>query len=648
MKKLTFSVVSCQLLLGFYQCYAIDLPAVHPNLIEENGHLVFVDKQEKYSVRPVDTKYTIEQLVGNPIGTDSGLQFNFGHLNGRLYYGFIKQGDGRYPQPVFYKLFSPIINGQTSIDILGYLGGKYDMIGWEESGRGTLGYRVVTQEGAMLYDGKIAFTGKSPFEVNLASIVEGPFINLAEEGTFHETVRVSFETLNETTATVVVHETIDKTTVHSFTDDDTPATHHEITLFALRPDTVYSYTVKTSRQNQFYTESYSFKTAPLPGSRKPFSFAYASDSREAQGGGERNMAGTNSYIMKKIAALVSFKKAVFMQFTGDMINGYSDSVELTKVEYRNWKRVIEPFAHYSPIVAGIGNHEAVTHKFKKPVGWNIAIDRFPYDTDSAEAVFASQFVNPINGPDSEDGTPYDPNPNQQDFPSYQENVFYYIYDNVAMIVLNSDYWYAPSLEIFPEICGNLHGYMMDKQLAWLEATLATLDANNNIDFVFVTHHTPAFPNGGHVESDMWYGGNNTLRAVVKHSADGDNLIERGIIEQRDHYLKMIMKSQKVIAFLTGDEHNFNVLKIDKRANIYPHGWDKEDIRQSPHFRQMYQVNNGAGGAPYYAQEETPWRSHVQSFTTQNAVVFFHVHGKSIKMEVLNPDTLDTIWPSRDL
>jgi hypothetical protein len=345
--------------------------------------------------------------------------------------------------------------------------------------------------------------------------------------------------------------------------------------------------------------------------------------------------------MKKIAALISFKKAAFMQFTGDMINGYSNSIEHTKLEYRNWKRAIEPFAHYLPIVTGMGNHEAVLHKFK----YRISVDKFPFKTDSAEAVFASQFVNPINGPESEDGAEYDPNPNQQDFPSYKENVFYYIYDNIAIIVLNSNYWYAPSLQYHPETGGNLHGYLMDKQLEWLEKTLLSLDKNNNIDFIFISQHTPAFPNGGHVKNDMWYNGNNSPRAVVKHNPYGKNLIQRGIIEQRDKYLKILIKSKKVIALLTGDEHNFNLLKIDEKMTIYPKEWDKEKIKLS---RPLYQINNGAAGAPYYAQEKTPWSDNVYNFTTQNAVVFFHIDGKSVKMEVLNPDTLDTILPLKSL
>ena len=40
---------------------------------------------------------------------------------------------------------------------------------------------------------------------------------------------------------------------------------------------------------------------------------------------------------------------------------------------------------------------------------------------------------------------------------HQENVFYYIYDNVAMVVLNSNYWYSYALPEKTYIGGNLHG-----------------------------------------------------------------------------------------------------------------------------------------------------------------------------------------------
>ena len=153
----------------------------------------------------------------------------------------------------------------------------------------------------------------------------------------------------------------------------------------------------------------------------------------------------------------------------------------------------------------MGNHEALVRAFVDAESdLRISVDRFPFDTESAEAVFAESFVNPRNGPISEDGSKYDPNPEKTDFPSYQENVFYYTYGNVAVIVLNSNYFYAPSTASLRISSGGMHGYIMDQQLEWLDQTLQMLERDRKVQHIFVTQHTPCFPNGGHVRDDMWY------------------------------------------------------------------------------------------------------------------------------------------------
>jgi len=290
MKKLTLAI---SLLSIISTSHAIEIPAVHPNLIEENGELVFVDGKRKYSLKPVTTQYTLAQLVGNPKGTKTGITFDFGSIKGTLYYGFIKAGDGRYPQPVFYKNVSAIEKGKATLDLLNNLDGKYDMVNWQVTGQGTLGYRVVKTDGTILYDGKVAFVGKGPFTVNGAAIVEGPLVNFSQAGTFYESLRISFDTLAATTATVTVRENNNQASSQTF-DSPITAHHHEIILNNLQPNTTYSYQVITQNSEQIYNENYSFKTAPLPGSRQPFTFAYASDSRHAQGGGERRIEGVNA------------------------------------------------------------------------------------------------------------------------------------------------------------------------------------------------------------------------------------------------------------------------------------------------------------------------------------------------------------------
>ena len=333
-------------------------------------------------------------------------------------------------------------------------------------------------------------------------------------------------------------------------------------------------------------------------------------------------------------ALASQQNVAFMQFTGDLINGYRTSGQEMDLQYANWKNVIAPFAHYFPVVATMGNHEALMRAFRDD-NLTFMVDRFPYATESAEAVFARNFVNPRNGPESEDGADYDPDKKKTDFPSYKETAFYYTYDNVAMVVMNSDYWYAPGTWAIPAIGGGLHGYIMDQQLAWLRETMAMLEADPDIDHIFVTQHTPCFPNGGHTQDDMWYGGDNSYRPYVAGKP-----LAKGIIERRDEILDILVnKSQKTRAILTGDEHNFAITRVGPETVIYDEKWAKKKLKLS---RTIYQINNGSAGAPYYAQEKTPWSASVSGFTTQYALVLFHVDGDRITMEVLNPDTLEKV------
>lgn len=597
----------------------IEIPAVYSNISQDADGKMYLEKDGKkhYEINQ-PAKYKLSVVKGNPQGTADGIQFDFGDFNGILYYGFIPYGDSRHPLPVYFKRFSNVKEGKASIDVKGELAGRYDMVAWEKTGKGTLGYRLVAKNGSIVYDGKVSFKGTGPFEIDV-TIEEGPFVDIVKP----DGATISFETNQAVKASVSVGG-------KTFSDSQA-AKHHEITLSGLNPNQTYTYQVNYGDNSQ----SYAFQTSPKPGSRIPFTFSYASDSRNGQGGGERNVYGANFYIMKRIMALNKFRNIAFAQFSGDLINGYLTDIDEMHLQYANWKRAVEPFAHYFPIYKSMGNHEALMRVFGTG-RFRVSVDRFPFDTESAEKAFQDNFVLPSNGPSSEDGAYYDPNPNQDDFPSYRENVYFYTYDNVAVIVLNSNYFYAPSTGEVASSSGNIHAYILDQQLAWLKKTVNNLENDVNIDHVFITQHTPFFPNGGHVGDDMWYRGNNKVRAVVAGKA-----VKKGIIERRDELLDIVVnQSSKVRAILTGDEHNYAKTQVGPETNIYPEDYPED--KKLKLSRTIYQVNNGAAGAPYYAQEQTPWTPFVSGFTTQNAVVFFHVEGQKLSMEVMNPDTLEPV------
>ena len=617
------------------------IPAVHSNIKSDKQGIYFELKGKKYYALTDRVGYNPEQFTNYIKGTKEGLRFDFRQkgLSGMMYYGFIPLNDSKYPQPVFFAKTTEIVEGIAEVNIK-EMKGRFDMIGWTKTGYGILGYRVIDKNKNIIYDGKINFNAKDfiasdgkyhevaygkkvydpvkPFIVEF-SIVEGPFVtNLT-----HESVIIFLKTNTKGKPFVKVNG-------KKFSGKS--SIYHEIEITELEPDKEYEYTVNYGN----FSETYSFRTAPPPGSKTEFSFSYASDSRSGNGGGERNLYGTNAYIMKKIMALNLQQKVRFMQFTGDLVTGYSLNPNDLRLEYANWKRAIEPFAHYIPVVSTMGNHESVVKNFHDPAnGTNYQIDNFPYDKVSSEAMYQQEFVNPLNGPESEDGAAYDPDEKNIDFPSYKENVFYYTYGNVAIVVLNSNYWYAPSTKAVTFTSGNIHGYVMDNQLEWFRNTMQSLENDTNIDHIFVTIHTPLFPNGGHVKDDMWYDGENAYRPSVSGKR-----VAKGIIERRDELLDIIVnKSKKTKAILTGDEHNYARTKIGPETKIYPKKYFSEKIVLD---REIWQINNGAAGAPYYAQEQTPWSEFVEGFTTQNALVIFYVNGSKLKMKVLNPDTLEDV------
>ncbi|MDX2283263.1 MAG: metallophosphoesterase [Bacteroidia bacterium] len=341
-------------------------------------------------------------------------------------------------------------------------------------------------------------------------------------------------------------------------------------------------------------------------------------------------------MVKRIGALATSRGAAFVQFTGDLIDGYLTSADQQRLQYANFKRALEPYWGSIPFICAPGNHEAHSRLFYDTQGQTYySIDRYPYADSSAEALFASEFANPISSLRSEDGAAYDPDPTVQNFPPYGETVFTYSYGNTAMVVLNSNYWYTVQQRHVPHVSGNIHAYIMDNQLAWLAHQLDSLERDPAIAHVFVTCHTPIFPNGGHVQDDMWYRGDNRPRPYVAGKP-----VAKGILERRDEILDLLVnKSTKVRATLTGDEHNYCRTQITEAMPRYPEGWTGPRLALK---RTIWQINNGSAGAPYYAQEQTPWSAFTQAFTTQVALVFVHVNGDKLEVEVQNPDTLEVI------
>lgn len=563
-------------------------------------------------------KFTLADLTGNPTGADTGILLDFGKrdFNGTVAYGPYME-DAQYPTITYNPKAVKIENGRALMEMKSVFVAAADFFKFSEKGKGVVGFRVIDASGRILYEGRVAFTGKGPYQV-VPTIIEGPFVNLLEP----TSTVISYETSTPVKTVITVDG-------RKFPDAEA-STHHEISVTGLKPETAYRYDISYGDR----TDSRTFQTALPEGSQKTFTFAFTADQRAVTGGGEHDLGAVNYAATRASMAAAVLNHSAFMLAMGGNTTGNNTSIGGHMLEHANWKRALEPFWSHVPVYSGMGNHEA-NYFFFAPdpaTGRGTHIGRFPYATDSGEAIFAKAFVHPTNGPEGEDGASYDPDPTAQDFPTYKENVYYYTYGNLAMIVLNSESWKS----VDSKVNGSPEGYVMDQQMKWLDQTVQKLEADPKIDHVFVTLHSCVFPNGDHTDAGMWYNGNNDPRPMIAGVR-----AEKGIIERRDELIDVsINRSKKVIGFLVGSEHNFALLKVTPTQDIYPKDYKLPKLKIK---RDFVYINSGGGGTYAYALlYNTPWADQFKYFTAPPTLSMFTVSGKSVTMRVLNPETFETI------
>jgi hypothetical protein len=353
--------------------------------------------------------------------------------------------------------------------------------------------------------------------------------------------------------------------------------------------------------------------------------------------------GVNQKTLERIAAVAYQQGAQFLVQGGDLFNGYTTSPEDFRTQFYSWKQGVSGFWHTRPVYTAMGNHEALLRVFQTPS--TVRLDRWPYDTESAEAVFADELSQFTNGPE-----PSDPRR-----PTYRESVYSFQYGNVLMLCYNNNYWYTNSHDRFG---GCPQGYLFEDQLEWIEGQLEAAEEDATIDHVFLMAQEPVFPCGGHTGDAMWYSGDNNVRAHVY--TDGELVPEElGIIEVRDRFVRAITGSTKVAAVLGSDEHAYYRILINQNVPVGDLSRDDEDgdgvlddaspvdwIENPTWF-----ITSGGAGAPYYSEEPAPWNEYWNAmggdgyyFSSQENVIIFRVDGESVEAVVYNPsgEVIDTI------
>jgi hypothetical protein len=550
---------------------------------------IFMDTEKK-------DIFLLSKMVGNPAGGETGisLDLKMPGFNGTVAYGpYVETAE--YPAVAFLPRDVKMVDGKALIEIKKVFVKANDFYRFQDKQKGIIGYRIMDASGKIVYEGRVA---------------------LKSDG-----CTISYETQIPVKTTISVGG-------KSFSDE-MASTHHEIMVTGLPSGTDQKYTVTYGDR----TDNHHFKTANKEGERKPFTFAFAAANRASTGGGEREFGGVNYQSSRAVMSASAMKDASFMMCIGDFTTGANPSEEGHMMEYANFKRALEPWWSKMPVYVGFGDHEPSKKSLLNAESKKAkSIETFPYDTHSGEATFAKSFVNPKNGPESEDGATYDPNPSTMDFPTYKENVYHYTYDNIGVIVLNTEYWESKDPTA---TSGCPEGYIMDQQVKWLKETMEKMEKNPNIDHIFVNNHGAVFPNGDHLPDAMWWNGDNTSRAYVAGKP-----LSKGAIERRDEILDIcVNKSKKFLSFISGDEHNFSYLEVTPETPIYLDNYTGTKIKLN---RPFFSINNGGGGSAPYGLLPSPWSSKFKYFTEPPIVALISVNGKSVTLNAMSAETFGNV------
>ncbi len=618
-ERLFFSGVELQLL-------SQTLPVLKPGYPERDGDIC--------------NPFSFEQMRNFTGGTQKGLLLDLGDtfFQGTIYTGPypFESGEADYDY-ARYRRYESLENGAGLLRIDKFFSDKYNANDWPvDEPAMTIGYRLDI-DGYGFFDSVVSFKGdpESGFLKKL-TIAEGPFVTMLTSD-HPGSVVIAFESDEACRGSVEVKG------VGVFSGTGAATTQHEIEVYGLRPNKKDKYRVicETSVDKTF-SPYYKFRAAPLKRGLRPVSFAFASDSREGVGGGERNYMGHNFNSMSRLANSAYRKGADLFIFGGDLVNGYTSEKDDFRLQLKGWKQSLAGFWRSRPVYPAMGNHETLLNVYDDESKYGISLDKWPYATDSAEAVFAQEFYNPENGP-----MPSDPRR-----PAYKENVYKFQYGSVLFVAFNNNYWWTSNKE-----CGNYggspEGYMMEDQLKWIKKVLKQAEHDRKIRYIVLYAQEPVFPCGGHPNDAMWYYGDNRVKAW-KYNGTDVVPAGKGIIEVRNRFWESIAKSSKVAAVLTGDEHAYHRTLIDKYSPvgimsddvnndgvINCHGLDvdgdgipeaEEQTSPNPQFKHpVWHITAGTGGAPYYARQDVPWRDEVKFFSSQTGYCMFKADKRKISM-----------------
>jgi len=679
MNKIAFGlIVLIFLSVNLISTVKEELPVKNPEI---KGYKEIPEGMETRRLRYINNYFTLKQIYGViKDGKKSGMSVDFSLIEEYLCGAKVEADKifgrtfiGPYPMEseeveYTYKRFrkrGSIKHGKGFLNLNSLFLKSINSENWKDKGQVIIRFELYLDKKGRdislgVYDIFLRFIIENEKFYILNTITEGPSVNLLSSNKPTEIV-IAFETSKAVEASVYVKK---KSTEEIF-KESRKTIKHEIRITDLKPNTDYEYGIII---DDYKSRAYAFKTAPEKGKGK-IVFTYSGDCRAGVGNGDYSYLGVNFRTMERLSNLAYRMGAELFILGGDFINGNTASVDDFRTQFKGWKQAMSGFWNHRPVYTCMGNHESLLKDFIKSGAKNnlflLRMDRWPYSTDSAEAVFEDEFVYPRNGPKRVD--------NRR--PTYMENVYSFQYGTVKFIVFNNNYWVAkgrsPKGKVPEAFGGSPEGYIMQDQMKWIKKELENAEKDKTVKFIILFAQEPVFPNGGHIGDSMWYRGNNNVRAYYTDRKTGKLTGEKkGIVEVRNEFVRLVGNNKKVAAVLGSDEHAFHKVLIDKTVPIG--NMDTDDLDGDGRICEkgepcsplkdlkypVWYMVSGGGGAPYYASGKTPWNEYWKKkknksegsmrknfyYSSQENMILFTADKNKISAVIINPygDIIDKI------
>lgn len=401
----------------------------------------------------------------------------------------------------------------------------------------------------------------------------GPFLGLSTGNTY----RIYWKTNKPAFGKVIVENAKGERRVFKA---EVKRSWQEVELSGLKPNESYRYKVVVYDQDTTETHYFEFTTLPKKG---PYRIAVLGDSRANyhQPSDMAAVNGVNEQTLREIFSEIYKDRPHLVFVTGDLIQGYTDDIDYTKLQYETFLEATWPLSATVPVLPVMGNHDATA-----PLKESSRQRRIPMEPPtSPEDFWGYYFVTPQNGPKAKRG-----------MPPYMENVYYVSLNDALFVVLNSDYWYRI-------VDGKKLSQRVDEtQREWLKRVLKK-HGNRR---VFVLFHEPAYPVSRH------YGSSLDANPTARDS------------------LWQILVKGGVDVVVNGHEHCYGRILVD----------DKVDPRWK---NPIWEFISGRAGAPLYRRRENlPYEAGIKSFSLLEHYVLFEVVKDSIvfRTKALTGEVID--------